>query len=846
MECAGPGSGKESAAPSQEVMAMKCGWLSPAPTCQGPCSRSPVPRGLSTRTAPNLGLAPTVVNRFGALPPCQIDDPRGNAVALVAVETTSATTAVRNWLRDYCDEPVSVFDHLAVVSLRVLALRPAERYSYRLPGLHLWPHGFVDEATLGQLRACCEARGVAEIAVETRAVPHDLISLAELEELRLGIHADVAAVDASGDVNQERRNRGRCQRRHNFVSSRAATKNSGMRGPGARPLITGPGMGSDRVFGLEAARRLIRYGNWLMFESGARARYGGHASEISPYDIFAVMEGAAFLLTYDGEEDGTTPTWCRWHRDADNASEPDFQDTLGVCFWGTTPDGRRYRLVCALYTREAVSTWLRVYQPQLCEDEVTSEQREHRALLVKAMEAVARRSWPPRPAASLAELPLYRRASRSTICHRGSNCAPFAFGPMAQWKKYGPVRRAVALVCGQLAVNDAAIALAKDFPSPGSSLLGRGPVEDEEKAAARVLVAICVACQDGRGRGEKWSIPEWAVGASKDGSHSANRHQHTRWMATQSMLNVLRSRLLELGTAEEREEFAMAQLRTLEEALLCISRQTDGLATVCSMLEEDGRSGSKTVVLRNLRSLPRLREITSESCVTSLRAVMTQLGRRDVDCEGELARIRQIGEKAWRKEQRRLCALVSCVRLLGDICGVKPDNGVVLHAIVTSAVVLQAVRVSAQMYDAIVRGGWVRAGSGSCKALLRAGWKVSLRHEQLGSSAHSQVMQRVISGDLITELDGEAEFENWACEGTREMSGDAKSRKLTSLPGFPFLQTQRTVVQGKPSAFLRYDWTAAVEGWQKGDCMLPVFERWAEQYPSMRRKNVWPALWHGL
>jgi hypothetical protein len=58
-------------------------------------------------------------------------------------------------------------------------------------------------------------------------------------------------------------------------------------------------------------------------------------AEISPYDPFAVMEGAAFLLTYDGDEDGTSPTRCRWHIDGDNASQEDFQDTLGVCFCGT-------------------------------------------------------------------------------------------------------------------------------------------------------------------------------------------------------------------------------------------------------------------------------------------------------------------------------------------------------------------------------------------------------------------------------------------------------------------------------------------------------------------------------
>ena len=47
-------------------------------------------------------------------------------------------------LRHHCDEPDTIFDHLPVIRLHVLRLRSADRYSYRLPGLYLWPHGFVD------------------------------------------------------------------------------------------------------------------------------------------------------------------------------------------------------------------------------------------------------------------------------------------------------------------------------------------------------------------------------------------------------------------------------------------------------------------------------------------------------------------------------------------------------------------------------------------------------------------------------------------------------------------------------------------------------------------------------
>ena len=45
------------------------------------------------------------------------------------------------------------------------------------------------------------------------------------------------------------------------------------------------------------------------------------------------------------------------------------------------------------------------------------------------------------------------------------------------------------------------------------------------------------------------------------------------------MLNVLRGRLLRLASAEERERFALVQLRTLDEALLCIEHAADGLDT---------------------------------------------------------------------------------------------------------------------------------------------------------------------------------------------------------------------------------------------------------------------------
>eukprot|EP01043_Picozoa_sp_COSAG02_P031079 COSAG02_NODE_2011_length_10119_cov_11.569960_7_plen_45_part_00 len=43
-------------------------------------------------------------------------------------------------------------------------------------------------------------------------------------------------------------------------------------------MVTGPGMGTDRVFGSKVAKRLIRYGNRMMYDAGFRARHGGHAA----------------------------------------------------------------------------------------------------------------------------------------------------------------------------------------------------------------------------------------------------------------------------------------------------------------------------------------------------------------------------------------------------------------------------------------------------------------------------------------------------------------------------------------------------------------------------------------
>jgi hypothetical protein len=64
--------------------------------------------------------------------------------------------------------------------------------------------------------------------------------------------------------------------------------------------------------------------------------------------------------------------------------------------WGETAQGYAYRLVSALYTREAVSTWLRVYRPEYPAGQpLQVAEAEYREALVGAMEVVAQKPWPP-------------------------------------------------------------------------------------------------------------------------------------------------------------------------------------------------------------------------------------------------------------------------------------------------------------------------------------------------------------------------------------------------------------------------------------------------------------------
>ena len=835
-----------------------------APPCVQLC-------GVSPHGDPRDCLADEVVDLTGDSPDASAaaaastagDAGRGRAVALCAMETTASKGDVRAWLAGHRDDPAAIFDSLACVRLHVLPLRKRRRYAYRLPGLHAWPHGFVDAETLDALKNGCVQHGVDVVDVSHTAVADSLVSTTELESLRTAIHSDVAATDSTGPVNAERRNRGRCARRHNFVSSRAATKNNSHRGPGSRPMVTGPGMGSDRVFGLDAAKRLVRHGNEMMYRAGFRARHGGHAAEISPGDPYAVMEGAAFLLSYDGDDDGVSPTWCRWHIDEDNASEPDFQDTVGVCFWNETPDGRQYRLVCALYTREAVSTWLRVYRPT--GRAPTDGELEYRSRLVAAMETVARRPWPPPRVARLWDAPLYADSTRSSLDHKSGNAGALLVSGLRHWEKYGAVRRVAALLGGMIGVNDAVIGLARDFPEPNASMLGG--VGDGDVAAGRLLTAACVACEGSGLLRPGWSLPSWARGQSTDGSHPSNQSRLCRWMPTQVMLNVLRRRLLSLETVSTRDEFAADQVRTLTCALSCISVDSGGVESTLGMLAADASDGStflksRTGVKAVVSSLDALGELArladpDEVEDAELLGLLQRLGRRDVDVPAERARIKHVGLHEWKSDHRCLCRLVCCCRLLSMICGVSGSNGVVLHGIVVCAVALQAVRVSRRMANAVVRGGWVRAGSGTSTHLREAGWVVSHRVESLGRSTHATILREILQPDCLQETDGETEFENYPCEGDRALSTRLSEHKMFACPGFPRVETvvhlgalraldgqRQRLVDGAGVTLLRYRWTAAVDGYGPCDDCSDVFARWTAQ--GGRNVRIWPSVWHGL
>ena len=625
--------------------------------------------------------------------------------------------------------------------------------------------------------------------------------------------------------------------------------------------MTGAGMGSDQVFALPAARRLVRYGNQLMHDTGCRARFGGHAAEISPDDPSACMEGAAFLLTYDGDDDGVSPTWCRWHIDEDNASEEGFQDTLGVCFWGETAQGRAYRLVSALYTREAVSAWLRVYRPQYPAGQPPqAAEAEYREALVGAMEVVTQKPWPPDRREVLDTAPLFEDATRSSLDHKSGNDGPLYASNMRLWEPCSPVRRVAALLGGVIGVNDVCIGLARDFPAPAATMLGA--YKDEEIAAGRLLVASCVACQGSGVTEPDWKIPQWARGQSQDGSHPSNQSRLCHWMPNQAVLNVLRRGLLAEKTAQGRERFACEQVRTLNCALDCIGH-SENIVRVLSRLEHDQRNGSEFLrkrpglraiigSLRALGDLAELADFTQESISDdALCSLLRRLGRRDVDVCTERAEATRVGFKEWKACHRCLCRLVCCVRLLGTMVGVSENNGVTLHGIIVAAVVLKAVKINVRMSDAIIRGGWVRVGTGTSEHLRRAGWVVSRRAEKIGESTHAAIMRQVLPPHCIHETDGESEFENWACEGSRGLSTRLNERKVCSMPGFPRIVTgftrdaegqRRAAASGAP--LLKYRWEAAVAGYGPADDCSDVFARWTAQ--GGRSGPIMPRVWHGL
>ena len=127
---------------------------------------------------------------------------------------------------------------------------------------------------------------------------------------------------------------------------------------------------------------------------------------------------------------------------------------------------------------------------------------------------------------------------------------------MRHWEAYGLVRKVATLLSGVLGINDATIGLARDFPAPGSAMLGPEDGMSGYAIAGRVLVAACVACEGSGVIQPGWAVPSWARGQSVDGSHPANQTRLCRWMPMQAMLNVLRRAVLLHDSPGGREQFA--------------------------------------------------------------------------------------------------------------------------------------------------------------------------------------------------------------------------------------------------------------------------------------------------
>ena len=92
-----------------------------------------------------------------------------------------------------------------------------------------------------------------------------------------------------------------------------------------------------------------------------------------------------------------------------------------------------------------------------------------------------------------------------------------------------------------------------------------------------------------------------------------------------------------------------------------------------------------------------------------------------------------------------------------------------LFGIITAFVTTKSVKPSAAMLDAILRGGWVPAGTGTKKKMRRAGLRYS-EALRLGRSPLEILLRAELSSaGVIMPSDGEGEFENWPCEGDRAL-----------------------------------------------------------------------------
>ena len=836
--------------------ALSCGppLAAPAPAL------SPVPRRGS------LGLLPLPpLSTLASSPPLSPRTFHGGYMFSVEPVATEKLAETRSWLDAGAD--LEAFfqgrraQQLHIVDLgSLVADEEAAAFRYVLEEAYKRPHWTGDAADYRKMVDLCRKFGGDPVPI--RHVSAERVDLAGLGLDAADVGDFQRAVDA--DCRSDtRRDRGPNEKRLNFVSSHGISNLSGIKGHDGEPTITGEGMGGKAVFATKAMLAAERHGNKTFASLGMVRRGGGRfadvvSGETDPatgvaWECAPIAEAKAGLLTYGtalpDETPGQEPRKVGIHIDGSNDHGPLSQQTFGLSFLGRCVSTQReYRVVGALYMRRCVGHWVeRSYSETL----PTPVQLEYRAALVESMIEVAKVRWPLRKVAALDSVELEHERTRSSWDHKSANYGGLCSGDYRTWPQGHDVSLVASHIIGACGLNDAAICLGRYFPKYGSAELYQVECGADATVAARLMIGALVALSAREEGGElpAWSQPRPAVrGQGKD---------FHRWMPTQALLQktceaVLRARVCD--PAPEGEQWGPA---TKEEALNSATEILDHLRIARDLLLD----------FDHPRCIAARRACHQKDCFTALElvhalpcsggdddtasedAVRTQLKALSPPVNYRYARlvfpegVDQVGLRALRDEidkRRRLVQLRAACCELGLVSGVDPTNGVVLFGIITAFVTTKSVKPSAAMLDAILRGGWVPAGTGTKKKMRRAGLRYS-EALRLGRSPLEILLRAELSSaGVIMPSDGEGEFENWPCEGDRALdkavSGSAIVHKWCSAPGFPGVHVRET-----EDGLLQLVRRVRYSGYHSCDNGA-IYARWQEA-STARSVNPWPASW---